>query len=289
MGSDASTTGRPTRTGSTETSDEGASTGRRPGRSRHPHGRRAATVGGLAAVLALGSYGVAAASTGSSSTHRPATSASTGAPPPGGAGSFGQPGPGHRAIPMVAGTVQSDTAGSVVVKDDEGFWRTVAVTSSTKVTKGGQPSSISALATGDEVVATGTIAGDHTTLDATSLEIELPSVQGTVTAVSNGVITLKTGSSTAVTVDTTPSTAYSTPTGSGTASSVAVGDVVTVEGTKASDGVVTATEVRVGGAPGTGGLHGHWGPGGPAGAVPATGAPGSSSTARPARRPAAAA
>jgi hypothetical protein len=78
-----------------------------------------------------------------------------------------------------------------------------------------------------------------------------PTASGKVTSVSGDVITLsvRTKSTPTVTVDTTASTTYRTMTGSTTASAVKVGDFVSVQGTKASDGTVTAKTVMVGTAP----------------------------------------
>lgn len=150
--------------------------------------------------------------------------------------------------PSVAGTVVS-ASGDIVVVDDGGFWRTVDVTSSTAYTDGGQSSSLTAVAAGESVVASGTVASDRTTLDASTLAIELPRTTGRVTAVSGSTLTLLTFAGSSVTVDTTAATVYASPSGSTSPSAVAVGDVVTAEGHAASDGTVTATELFVGNPP----------------------------------------
>jgi hypothetical protein len=74
-------------------------------------------------------------------------------------------------LPEVAGKVLSISGSQVVVQDGQGFWRTVDVSSSTAYGQAGKAAAASALKTGQYVVATGQIASDHTTLDASAVAL----------------------------------------------------------------------------------------------------------------------
>ena len=161
--------------------------------------------------------------------------------------------------PAVVGTVVSVGNGTITVEDAQGFWRTVYTSGATTYDRGGQSAVASDVTRGVQIVARGTIASNHTDLDATTVSIVLPQVGGQVTSVAAGTIVLSTPGG-SVTVHTTPSTAYRTRSGSGSASDVAQGDHVLVEGDKAADGSYAATTVTVLPA-GPAGPGGHWGPG----------------------------
>ena len=112
----------------------------------------------------------------------------------------------------VDGTVVSVTGTSIVVQDAQGFWRTVMVGASTTYSsgKGGVPGAAATVAEvvpGVRVDAIGTVDPNHTSLDATSVRIELAALYGTVQSVSGTTVTLtaEPGGST-VSVTTTSST-----------------------------------------------------------------------------------
>jgi hypothetical protein len=169
--------------------------------------------------------------------------------------------------PRFVGTVVSVGNGTITIEDGQGFWHTVHTTGSTTYERGGQSASASDVTKGAHVVALGSIASNHTDLDASSVQVVLPHVGGDVTGVSGGTITLDTRAGT-VTVHTTSSTVYRTSSGTGSASDVVTGGHVVVEGDKAPDGSYTATTVTVlpAGPDGPGG-SGHWGPGPMGGAM----------------------
>ena len=92
-----------------------------------------------------------------------------------------------------------------------------------------------------------------------------PMAGGRVTALSGDTITIQTRGGTSVTVTATSSTTFRTMSGPSDAAALKVGDFIRVQGTKESDGTVSATSIMVGtGAPGS------MGPGGrhPAGGQP---------------------
>jgi len=176
--------------------------------------------------------------------------------------------------PSVVGKVVSVANDRITVEDAQGFWHTVRVSSSTAYELGGQPATSSAVATGEQVVARGSVDPNHTDLDASSVDIVLPQVTGRVTSVSGTTITLQGagtlhgagtlqggGSTSSITVDTTPATVFEVVSGTvragpaqggsagstspGSLADVKVGDFVTAEGQKSPDGTVTATTVSV--------------------------------------------
>lgn len=165
--------------------------------------------------------------------------------------------------PSISGTVVSVTSGTITVKDVQGFWHTVNISASTTYEDGGASATAAAVTTGAQVTAIGTVDADHTDLDATDVQVILPSVNGKVTAVSGSTITLSTRSGT-VTVTTTASTAYLTSSGTGSASDVTTGSLISAEGQQSSSSALTATSIRILPAPpsGSGAKNPPGGPGG---------------------------
>jgi hypothetical protein len=73
-----------------------------------------------------------------------------------------------------------------------------------------------------------------------------PTAMGKITALSDDTITVQTRDSTSETVNYTSSTTFRTMSGSSDAAALAVGDYIGVQGTKNSDGSVTASSVMFG-------------------------------------------
>jgi len=147
--------------------------------------------------------------------------------------------------PTVQGTVVAVGNGTLTVKDAQGFWRTVKVDGSTTYTNGGAAGSSSDVSVGTQIVAIGAVDADHSSLDATSVEVVLPRVSGTVQSVSGSVITLRTDSGATETVTTTSSTVYRSGRSTATASAVKVGAMVMAEGATTSSTALSATSVTV--------------------------------------------
>ena len=82
-------------------------------------------------------------------------------------------------LARVAGQVVSVSANSITVSDRDGFYRTISVGSSTSYTKSGASAALSDVATGSFVMAEGTVDANHTTLDASSVGIGLPTARDT--------------------------------------------------------------------------------------------------------------
>ncbi len=76
--------------------------------------------------------------------------------------------------PREGGTVVSVSSSGFVIQDDQGFWHTVATSSTTTYTKAGSAAAASDVAVGEFVSASGPIASDHTTLEATQVMIGQP-------------------------------------------------------------------------------------------------------------------
>jgi len=74
----------------------------------------------------------------------------------------------------VAGQVVSVSSDSIVVSDLDGFHRTISTTSSTKVIKNASSSSLADLSVGEFVVASGAVDANHTSLDASSIDVGVP-------------------------------------------------------------------------------------------------------------------
>jgi Domain of unknown function (DUF5666) len=90
--------------------------------------------------------------------------------------------------PRLDGTVVSvdASAGTIVVADDQGFYRTIAVTSATTYTKDGSSATSAAVAVGAHVEATGAIDANHTSLDATSVNVGKPAKPAGAPSLPNG-------------------------------------------------------------------------------------------------------
>jgi hypothetical protein len=74
-------------------------------------------------------------------------------------------------LPGVSGKVVSVSGSTIVVQDSEGFWRTVDVTSGTAYESAGKTATESAVKKGELISASGAIASNHTTLDASAVAV----------------------------------------------------------------------------------------------------------------------
>jgi len=73
--------------------------------------------------------------------------------------------------PALQGTVQAVNGNVVTIVDEQGFWRTVNLSSSTTYTNAGQSATQTAVVQGAKVIAFGSIDADHVSLDATSVVV----------------------------------------------------------------------------------------------------------------------
>ena len=162
---------------------------------------------------------------------------------PGGPGRFGGPGgPVGRAFGQIK--VTAINGSNVTLQTDDGWTRTIAVTGTTTITKGGQAATLSTLAVGDVIVFGETRNADGS-FTITRIEIVVPQVAGTVSAVSADTITIKGRDGTSTTIRTSASTTYHLGRADGSRSDVKVGSEIVASGNKASDGSLDATSVTV--------------------------------------------
>jgi len=220
----------------------------------------AATLFVVGAVAAMGASPTPSAATDPSSSATPAG-------PNGGMwggmrggfgmhGDFGMPG-GFRDI-----TISAISGSSITLKTDDGWTRTIAVTSTTTITKGGQAIAVGDLAVGDQVRFSEDRATDGT-YTITAISVVLPTVFGEVTAVDGSTITVTEPGGTTATIHVTGDTTYAVD-GSATAalSDVKVGSFIVAEGNQRADGSLDAARVQSGFG-GHDGWGGHDGPGFP--------------------------
>jgi hypothetical protein len=165
--------------------------------------------------------------------------------PFGGPGTFGDLGP-----TAIAGrgfgriTVTAVNGSSISLATDDGWTRTITLTGTTTITKGGAAATIADVAVGDAVRLSQTRNADGT-YAVTAIAIVLPQVGGTVTAVGADTITITVRDGTAQTIRTNASTTYHLDRADAKRADVTVGAVIVATGTKAADGSLTASAVWV--------------------------------------------
>jgi hypothetical protein len=195
------------------------------------------------------------------------------------------------ALPRVGGTVTAISGSTITIQDRQGAMQAIHTSASTTTQRAGQTASLSDITVGAHIGAEGTKNSDGS-LNAEVIQIVLPRAGGQIKSVSGSTITVTDPHSTrATTIHVTASTRYVTVTmGSNgptqTASSFSAlnaGVYIGAEGTKNSDGSLTAEVVLIMPNPPTGrpgpndGPAGQSGPPASGGAPPA-GAAGSSGT-----------
>ncbi len=251
--------------------------GRTPGRSG---ALRAGAALGAVLVIAVGAAAVLGASpsgsAGNGAGGQPAAGASGGTAPdrgngrglgggrrglfgfgvPGGPsapGPFGGPGLGlgrggpngpFARLGLGAITVTGISGSDISLKTADGWTRTITVSSSTTITKGGQPAVLGDIKVGDTVRFTEARNADGS-FSITSVAIVLPETAGTVTAVGSDTITITTRDGTSATIRTTGSTTYRLGGATGARSDVKVGSIIGAVGERGSDGQITASTVQI--------------------------------------------
>ena len=235
--------------------------------------RRVGILGGSAVLLLVGIVAVmaasptqpspagAAASTAPDASVVPGASAAPGSSAPTGhgrgplpafgfpigpgAGSFGGPGFGFGGFGLGQITITSIDGSKVSLKTDDGWTRTIAVTSDTKITKAGKTITVDDLAVGDHVRIAQDRASDGT-YTVTAIIVVLPSVAGQVSAIDGDTITVTQLGGTKTTVHVGDSTTYTVDGKTGKLSDIKVGAFIVAEGTQRSDGSLDAASVRAG-------------------------------------------
>jgi hypothetical protein len=141
---------------------------------------------------------------------------------------------------------------SLSLRTEDGWTRTIEVTSSTQITKGGDTIAIDDLAVGDHV-AFAQKRNDDGTFTITRIAVVLPHVAGTVTGTTDSTITIEQRGGTSVTVHVDASTRFKVEGVDGAAklSDVKAGMRIVASGEQRSDGSLDAATVLAG----TGKLH----------------------------------
>lgn len=141
-------------------------------------------------------------------------------------------------------TISAISGSNVSLKTDDGWTRTITVTSATTITKDGEAVTLADLAVGDEIRFKQTRAADGTyTIDA--IEVVVPTVVGTVTAVDADSVTIKVRDGTTREIATTSATTYRVGSGAATRSDVVVGATILAAGTIGANDAFTATSITV--------------------------------------------
>jgi len=140
-------------------------------------------------------------------------------------------------------TVGAISGSNVTLKTDDGWSRTIAVSSSIALTKGGQTIALSDIAVGDSVRFAQT-RNDDGTFTITAIAVVVPSVAGTVSDVSASgfKVTNRDGSVWSITTD--GSTAYRRGAVVGSSADVVNGATVRVEGESTGDNALKALSVQ---------------------------------------------
>ena len=151
---------------------------------------------------------------------------------------------GRMGGPFRAITITAINGSSLSLKTDDGWTRTITVSSSTTITKGGQAIALTDLKVGDSIRFAQTRNSDGTwTIDA--IAVVVPEVGGTVASVTDSGFTLTARDGTTWTVMVTGSTVYTVGQKSGSKSDVTAGSMVEVEGATSSGNSIAATAVHV--------------------------------------------
>ncbi|MBA3877011.1 MAG: hypothetical protein C0498_08755 [Anaerolinea sp.] len=164
-------------------------------------------------------------------------------------------------------TITAISGSSISLETKDGWTRTITVDSGTTYSKSGASISLSDLAVGDQIQFDQTLESNGS-YSIDSIAVILPSVGGTVTAISGSTITIQQRDGTSATVKVTADTTYEVAGTSGKAlTDISVGMLLVAEGTQSSDGSLTAAAVRAFDPSSTPepGDHGFRGPDGPHG------------------------
>jgi hypothetical protein len=166
---------------------------------------------------------------------------------PGNGTNAGLPGHGHGPGMGRGGlTVTAVGASTITAKRGDGTSVTIQTNSSTQYLRAGKTVARSAIANGQALHVEGTRNSDGS-IAATRIQIVLPSLGGTVTAVSGGDITVQDPKSASAThvIHTTGATTFTRAGATATISAVTVGERIHAMGTLRSDGSLDAEAVQV--------------------------------------------
>jgi hypothetical protein len=147
-------------------------------------------------------------------------------------------------------TVTAIDGSNLALKTDDGWTRTIAVTSTTKLTKAGKAIGVGDVKVGDRIRFRETRKADGT-FSVDAVEVVLPGVVGKVTAKTADSITVEALGGGSVTIHVSASTTYRVAGKQNAAlADIAIGDIVGAQGEKRADGSLDAATVRAASKPG---------------------------------------
>ena len=215
-------------------------------RLRSPMALRLVLVAALCTLLGVPVVGALAASPEPSAQTQPAQPNASGDPGkgPGRGQGWGQLGKGDRGGFGHGGVTITAVSGSnVSLKTEDGWTRTIAVTSATEITKDGATITVADLEVGDQIAFRQTKNADGT-YTITAITVRTPKAGGEVTAVSSTTISVTARNGTVTKITVNGSTTYVFGKEAATKADVTVGSRIHAEGSL--DGTTfTATRVRI--------------------------------------------
>ncbi len=207
-----------------------------------------AAVGVVAVVVSVAASGAGTPAPGAAILTAASPSPTSGLAAPGWAGPRGGRGwmgsggrMGHGPFGTITITGISGTKLSLQTTD--GWTRTIDAAGAT-ITRAGQTIKVGDLKVGDQVAFSETRQSDGT-FKVTAINVVLPEVGGTISAVGASSVTITQHDGSSRTVELTSSTTFTLGTQSATKDALTVGSRVEVEGTQASDGTFTALKVQI--------------------------------------------
>lgn len=202
---------------------------------------------GLAAVLVSGGLGGSIGSVAARNLAQPTASAPLAAPLPMSPGRPGDPadgrGPGRPAAAR-GGLIVAGVADGTITALRGGTTLTIAATGDTAYVVSGQAGSVADIVVGGKIKVEGTAAADGT-ITANRITVDLPHVDGVVTAIGDGALTLARADGAVSTVAVASDARYVRAGSAIQASDLATGDVVKASGPIGSDGSLAASVVEV--------------------------------------------
>jgi hypothetical protein len=160
-----------------------------------------------------------------------------------GPGAFGLGGPGNSGKVNGAVTIRSISGNNLTLGTDDGWTRTIAVTTDTVITKGGVTVAVGALSVGDQIGFRQTRNADGT-YTITAITVPTPRAGGEVTAIDGNDVTVKGKGGTTRVITVTGSTVYKLGDAAGSKADIKVGGSIQAQGT-VSGTTFTATAVDI--------------------------------------------
>ncbi len=149
-------------------------------------------------------------------------------------------------LPHAAGTVAAVAADTITITLRDGTTQAITTTGTTAYRTGKAAGARADVKVGTVIVAIGEKAADGS-LTATSVDVRLPHVQGTVTATTADTITISRRDGTTLTIHVSSDTTFQVPgDAAATLADVKAGMAIGVAGTQRADGSIDATEVHAG-------------------------------------------